>query len=99
MDLTAKTATQMVRTLAVDSSQVFFTKHAEDRMKARKVTRMQVLRCLTKGLIVEGPAKSVKGNWEFRLECVSAGDALNVAAALDSDDNGTFVVVITAYWV
>ena len=72
MDLTAKTATQMVRTLAADSSQVFFTKHAEDRMKARKVTRMQVLRCLTKGLIVEGPAKSVKGNWEFRLECVSA---------------------------
>jgi len=99
MNLTAKKATQMVRALTADSSQVFFTRHAEDRMKARKVTRTQVLRCLTKGRIVEGPAKGVKGNWEFRLECVSAGDALNVAAALDSDGNGNFVVVITAYWV
>jgi len=76
---------------------VIFTSHAEKRMCQRKITRTQVLRCLTHGLIVEGPAPSIKGNMEMKLEVMSAGEIITVVAALEKDESGNFAVIITVF--
>ncbi len=33
------------------------------------------------------------------MESLSAGDVLRVAAALDQDEDGNYVVIITAYYL
>ena len=68
-------------------------------MAKRRITDVQVLRCLANGQIKEGPARGIKGNWEFAIEALSAGDVLRVAVALDQDKDGNHVVIITAYYL
>ncbi len=74
-----------------------FTAHAEKRMRQRKITRTQVLRCLTHGHVIEGPSPSIKGNWEMKMEVMSAGEIVAVVAALEKDDSGNFAVIITVF--
>lgn len=81
----------------MDSSRVIFTAHAEKRMRQRKITRTQVLRCLTHGHVIEGPAPSIKGNWEMKMEVMSAGEIVVVVAALEKDDSGNFAVIVTVF--
>jgi hypothetical protein len=88
---------QLVREVAQDSGRVFFTHHAERRMRERHITRTQVLRCLTRGSVVEGPSRNAKGNWTMRLEALSAGEVIAVLAAIDRDKAGNIIIVITVY--
>lgn len=67
-------ARDLLRESAKDSARVFFTQHAEVRMRERGITRTQVLRCLAHGRVVEGPSRDVKGNWIMKLEVVSAAN-------------------------
>lgn len=67
-------------------------------MRKRRITRVQVLRCLANGKITEGPARGIKGNWKVSVEALSAGDVLRVVAALDQDDRGNYVIIVTAYY-
>jgi hypothetical protein len=92
-------AREILRAVAKDSARVFFTPHAEKQMQKRRITRVQVLRCLANGQIKEGPARGIKGNWEIAVEALSAGDILHVVAALDQDDHGNYVIIITAYYL
>jgi hypothetical protein len=91
-------ARSILGSVCVDSSRVFFSRHAEERMVERDITRSQVFTCLKNGVFIEGPARGSKGNWEFKLEVHAAGDVIRVVAALDSDNKGDFVVVITSYF-
>ncbi|MFA5531779.1 MAG: DUF4258 domain-containing protein [Thiohalomonadaceae bacterium] len=97
LDLSRPVALRIVREIAADSSRVAITDHARERMAQRRITDAQVVRCLKHGLITEGPARGVRGNWEFTLEVLSAGDPVAIVAALDRDTRGNYVVVITAY--
>ncbi|PHS73498.1 MAG: hypothetical protein COB22_02060 [Cycloclasticus sp.] len=90
-------AKNLIKKIAKDSSRVIFTKHAEKRMCTRKITRTQVLKCLTHGHIVEGPALSIKGNMEMKIEVMSAGEIIAVVTALEKDELGNFVVIITVF--
>lgn len=64
-------------------------------MAERRVTRMQVIRCLRHGMILEGPIWSMtKGNWECRMHHIVAGDSLTVGLAIDLDEN---VVIVTVF--
>jgi hypothetical protein len=90
-------AKQLVREIAKDSARVFFRPHAEARMRQRRITRTQVLRCLAYGGVAEGPGRDVKGNWTMTLEVLSAGELVTVVAALDRDEAGDMIVVITVY--
>lgn len=96
-DLTPVTAKRLLNTVASDSGRVFFTPHAELKMRKRHITRTQVLRCLSHGRIVEGPSRDIKGNWSMKLEVCSAGQLVSVVAALDRDTSGEMIIVITAY--
>lgn len=99
LNITPQLAKQIITDiLAEGDSRIIFTKHAKERMEERAITRLQVKRCLQHGLYREEPSRGVKGNWEFSLSSVSAGDNLVVAAALDEDARGNKIIVITTYW-
>lgn len=66
-------------------------------MRQRMISRTQVIQCLAKGSITEGPARGTKGNWEMRVEVYSAGQPVTVVAALDNDEIGNQIIVITAF--
>ena len=90
---------QMVRQTAEDSSRVIFTKHAFEKMRERKITVTEVLRCLRKGLVREGPTEEIRGGWRLTLEVLSAGEPVAVVAVLSHDSDGNLVVVVTTYSV
>lgn len=99
LKLSVAKAREILREASKNSARVFFSPHARKQMAKRKITDVQVLRCLANGQIKEGPARGIKGNWEVAMESLSAGDVLRVAAALDLDEDGNYVVIITAYYL
>lgn len=94
----AAAAQAELRAIAQDSARVRFTEHARKRMRQRHITTMQVLRCLRFGTVVEGPAPTIQGNWELTVEVLSAGDVVRVAAAIDQDAQGHYVIIVTVYY-
>ena len=75
---------------------MFFTHHAETRMRQRNVSRPQVLSCLIKGRVAEGPSFGIKGNWEVAFERCVSGDDLRVVVALEREaTSSTHLLVIT----
>lgn len=90
--MTRDQALRLVRAAATDGRRVYFTGHAEARMRQRRITRRQVLACLGKGVIREGPGPDIKGNWSLRMERWVAGDKVTVALAIDALGD---VIVVT----
>ena len=98
MDLSKAMAEKLLRDLAMDSSKVVFSKHAKGRRNQRKISHIQIPQCLRKGRMIEGPVKAGKGNWECKVTYLSAGDPINVVAALDWQPRlGNYVIVVTTY--
>jgi hypothetical protein len=96
MALSRPAALRIVRRLAAVSENVFFTDHAQRRMRQRHVTRPQVLDCLRKGLIVEGPALGTRQAWEMKFERSWSGEMVRVVVALDWDaEAAAHVLVVT----
>lgn len=95
INLSEPNARRILREAAEEPARVFFTVHVEKRMKERRITRVQVLRCLRNGTITEAPAwSSTKGTWELRVEYVTAGDQVRVVAAIDPEE---MVIVVTTF--
>ena len=92
--LTRPKALTLVRQLAADSGNVVFVTHALRRMKLRKISPKEVIGCLLRGVIVEGPALGIKGTWELAMERTGAERRLHVALAIDLPKR---LVVITVY--
>ncbi|MDP1716906.1 MAG: DUF4258 domain-containing protein [Burkholderiales bacterium] len=78
---------------------MYLTVHAQKRMSKRKITLVQVLRCLKAGRISEGPARDhTKGGWKCTVEHYTAGDSVGVAVAIESIQS-TGVTVITVFHI
>ena len=93
-ELTKHQAHDLLR--RIEDSRVFITNHAKDRMAERGVTRVQVLRCLKRGTITEGPYQDLAhGSWKLNVEAYTAGDLLTVVAAVNADENGERIIVVT----
>lgn len=88
-------AAAILRAAAADGGKVVFTDHALRRMRQRRILPTQVLGCLGRGRIVEGPARDLHGNWTCRVAGRAEGRSLSVAVAIELPDG---VVVITAFW-
>ncbi|MCL2829734.1 MAG: DUF4258 domain-containing protein [Betaproteobacteria bacterium] len=88
---------QMVRRIAANSDSIFFGPHSLKRMKRRHITRMQVIASLRQGSIEESAHKNIRGNWQCTLRHLHAGDLVRVAAAIEKDDNGAWIAVITVF--
>lgn len=88
-----KEAEAIIRKLAVEGK-IGFHEHARKNMKKRKITTLQILKCLEKGTLLEEPftSHSHKG-YETSLERSVAGDWIKVVVCLRWSQD---LLVITA---
>lgn len=84
-----------LRQVAQDSSKVVVLRHAKQRMVERKISLMQVMSCLQKGVVSEPAHLSPAGGWKATVTYRCGGDPVSVAAALEADLNGDCCIVIT----
>lgn len=75
-----KEALEIVRHL-VEAQKIRLSAHALKRMSERKVSFHQIVYCLTKGHITEGPFQT-KDGYEMRMERGTAGDWIRVVLCL-----------------
>jgi hypothetical protein len=91
--LTRADAQRLVRELAADSGNVGLTKHCrEESMLTRSITMRQILDCLRMGVVTEGPALDVYGNW--KMDIYRRADNLLCAVVIEWK---TRVIVVTTY--
>lgn len=96
--LTETMAREILWEVCKDQSRLIFTKHAKARMKERRITTVQVVRCLRMGRFTEAPCRDVHGNWKMTLEVFDSGAVVGVAVALDyRPDTGNYAVVVTVF--
>lgn len=96
--LTPAAAQRIVRRIAQDSGRVFILRHASERMRTRAIGRVQVVECLRRGTIHEGPAPDIKGRWRFTMHRYIAGDELDVVASLAWDaERSEEIIVVTVF--
>lgn len=88
---------RIIRRLARDSCNVFVTSHAKKRMKQRRITLMQVLSCLRKGVITEPVHQDINGDWKCTMLYRWAGDEVSVATALRRGNEGEWIAVVTVF--
>ncbi|MFZ6769916.1 DUF4258 domain-containing protein [Undibacterium sp. Di26W] len=83
----------IIRTRAIDSKKLIFTKHVSARMKERGITLTCIIEILTKGSIHRGPEPNlIKGSIECRMEYYCVGHNIGVVVALSDDDPNLIVV-------
>jgi len=88
---------RIIRDLAKKTENVFIESHAKKRMRQRNITRTQVYACLLKGVIDESAHENIRGNWKCTLRHHHAGDLIRVTAAIEKDDNGDWIAVVTVF--
>ncbi|WP_223507796.1 DUF4258 domain-containing protein [Pseudomonas sp. BF-B-25] len=93
--LPKKKALEIIREIAMNSGRVFYSTHARSRMTDRDITMPDVMECLSRGQITDGPARMPSGDWRFTISWFRAGSPLQVVGAIDIDDDGTYLVIVT----
>lgn len=88
---------RLIKEAAADSANVFFSEHAQERLVERDISTTEVIDCLRHGRIQEGPAQSPRGNWEFKVSRYCSGQSISVVGALELDEDGNHIIVITTY--
>lgn len=84
-----------IRTIAKDTSCVFFTKHVKVRMTQRKITAAEVLECIRNGVVSRSPEPSQDSqSLECRMERYVAGRNLGVVVALCDEDPDIVLVTV-----
>lgn len=83
-----------IRRVSQDSSRVFFTIHAQERMLQRSVSDIQVLDCLRSGLM-QRPAQidQVTNHVKCRME--HFGSARNLAVVVGLGDQDPDLLIVT----
>lgn len=88
---------RLIHDLARDSDNVFIGPHARKRMKQRHITRTQVAKCLLKGSLSESAHRDAHGDWACTLHYQWAGDDVHAAVAIECDENGDWIAVVTVF--
>jgi len=94
LTMSAPIALRIIRAAAADSSRVIWLSHAKKRMRRRRINPKQVISCLLKGVITEGPAPDIQGYWRCTMQRLAAGEELTVVVSFKSHEN---VVVISTF--
>lgn len=88
---------KLVRKIAVDASNIHFSKHALQQMRVRHISNQVALDVLRKGNIAREPELDMKtGHTVCRMERFAAGKPITVAVALE-DHRSTDCIVVTAF--
>lgn len=76
-------AMRQIRARVASSDNVVFIPHARQQMRKRGVDALQVIRCLQRGFITEGPYRDIKsGQWRCNVEAIAGGDLLRVVVEI-----------------
>ncbi|MCX2901322.1 DUF4258 domain-containing protein [Pseudomonas mandelii] len=94
--LSRQKARDIIREISTESQRVFYSRHARSRMIEREISMPDVMDCLRRGQITDGPYPAPGGDWRFTISWFRAGSPLQVVGAIDVDDDGKFLVVVTA---
>ncbi|NHZ37276.1 DUF4258 domain-containing protein [Massilia rubra] len=79
-----------------DTSKLFFTKHVEEQMRSRRITKACVLETLRAGRIKRTPEpNAMKGSIDCKMAHVCAGNRLAVIVAVS---DGPGLIVVTAMY-
>ncbi len=76
---------------------LLFSKHAEQRMRQRKIGRRQVLETMQHGAISEPLHQDIGGDWRCNISWLHAGVRLTVGVAFKLTENGEWVIVATVF--
>lgn len=90
----AHEALTMVRFLAQDSKCVVILGHARKRQQKWGISRRQVMTCLRKGRITEGPFVNIHGNWQVNISRNTAGEEVTCVVAIEWDRQ---LIVVTVF--
>ena len=93
-DLSRPEALRVIRAIAADSAGIVLLGHARRRMKERGFSRADIIGCLQRGSITEGPFMNARGNWQVTMSRLAVGEEMQCVAAIDW---ATQVLVITVY--
>lgn len=86
-------ALRIIRDIAEDTERVMFLPHAKLRQKQRRIDDSQVLMCLRKGHVVEGPFQDIKGHWRCTLRRLVAGDDVSIVVSFNTSDRLLVIAV------
>jgi Domain of unknown function (DUF4258) len=87
-------ALREIRARAHESHNVAFVSHAGVQMRKRGIDRLQVIRCLQRGRITEGPYRDIRsGQWRCNVEATVSGDSIRVVVEIP--DKPPLLEVIT----
>ncbi len=92
--LSAHDARQIIQAMAQDSKKVFVVAHARKRSDARGISQRQIMNCLRKGRVTEGPFLNIHGNWQVNVSRLAAGEKLTCTVAIEWQRQ---LVVVTVY--
>lgn len=100
--LSRNQAEQYIKDIARDSSRVFFSKHARERMVERHVSRKEVIDCLGRFAFFEEPhwSTSHHGGYRMTIEAWGVDKRLRIGLSLNNDndsDDGkdNYILIIT----
>lgn len=94
LKLTAQHALKLTREYAADSANVVVVSHAKKRQQTRNVSFKQIVDCLLKGTITEGPYQTAGGNWRCNVSRHAAGERLTCVVEFDLPQR---LLVITVF--
>jgi hypothetical protein len=83
--LSKQQALAVVREFAKDSRDVFPVGHARQRLKQHRFTRRQMMTCLQKGVVTEGPALNSRGHWQVNITRMAAGEEMTCVVVIEWD--------------
>lgn len=65
--LDTRQAERLIAQLAEESSRIYYTNHAQDRMEERNVSMQDIEKILRNGFCAEQPMRDEKGQWKCKL--------------------------------
>jgi len=92
--LSVHDARAIIRSMAQESARVFVVTHARNRQRTRNITRRQIINCLQKGSITEGPVLNTHGNWQVNVSRLAAGEEITCTVAIEWERR---LVVVTVF--
>ena len=92
--LSTHDAQRLVRLLAQDSKNVFIIAHGRKRQAKRGISRRQIMTCLQKGVVSEGPFINAHGNLQVNVTRLAAGEEITCVVAIEHE---TQLIVVTVF--
>jgi len=98
MRISSTDAKKRIVEVAKDSSRVRLSHHARERCQQRDITMLQIRRCLMLGSFTELPHwDQIHGSYKFTMRLMDSGESISVAAALNKNDKGDYILVVTTF--